>query len=76
LKVELASNDLQTAVLIVGQTLRSVEVSPLPDAAAKPAGTQVASLEGAKQSIVSGLEALIVGTSATETDSQKATDLA
>ncbi|CAH2401371.1 caspase family protein [Mesorhizobium ventifaucium] len=76
LKVELASNDLQTAVLIVGQTLRSVEVSPLPDAAAKPAGTQVASLEGARQSIVSGLEALIVGTSATETDSKKATDLA
>ncbi|ESZ15012.1 caspase family protein [Mesorhizobium sp. L48C026A00] len=76
LKVELASNDLQTAVLIVGQALRSVEVSPLPDAAAKPAGTQVASLEGAKQSIVSGLEALIVGTSATETDSKKATDLA
>lgn len=76
LKVELASNDLQTAVLIVGQTLRSVEVSPLPDAAAKPAGTQVASLEGARQSIVSGLEALIVGTSATETDSQKSTDLA
>ncbi|TIL31085.1 caspase family protein [Mesorhizobium sp.] len=76
LKVELASNDLQTAVLIVGQALRSVEVSPLPDAAAKPAGTQVASLEGARQSIVSGLEALIVGTSATETDSEKATDLA
>ncbi|GLS38809.1 peptidase C14 [Mesorhizobium tianshanense] len=76
LKVELASNDLQTAVLIVGQTLRSVEVSPLPDAAAKPAGTQVASLEGARQSVVSGLETLIVGTSATETDSQKATDLA
>jgi hypothetical protein len=77
LKVELASNDLQTAVLIVGQTLRSVELSPLSDdAAAKPAGTQVASLEGARQSVVSGLETLIVGTSATETDSQKATDLA
>ena len=30
LQVELASNDLQTAVLIVGQTLRSVDVDPQP----------------------------------------------
>ncbi|UVK36971.1 caspase family protein [Mesorhizobium sp. AR10] len=75
LQVELASNDLQTAVLIVGQTLRSVEISPPPSASANPAGTQIASLEGARQSVVSGLEALIVGTTG-ETDSDKATDLA
>ncbi len=44
LQIELASNDLQTAVLIVGQTLRSVGV-PQPSAATAPAaGTQVASL--------------------------------
>ena len=45
LQMELASNDLQTAVLIVGQTLRSVEIPapgrPPPQA---PTGTQVASL--------------------------------
>lgn len=76
LQVELASNDLQTAVLIVGQTLRSVEMSPPAGVSAKPSGTQVASLEGARQSVVSGLEALIVGTSTGETDPEKATDLA
>ena len=76
LQVELASNDLQTAVLIVGQTLRSVQISAPPDASAKPAGTQVASLEGARKSVVSGLETLIVGTSVGETEPEKATDLA
>lgn len=76
LQIELASNDLQTAVLIVGQTLRSVEIPAQPSASPEPAGTQVASLEGARQSVVSGLETLIVGTSAGETDSEKATDLA
>jgi len=76
LQVELASNDLQTAVIIVGQTLRSVEITPPAGPAAKPAGTQVASLEGAKQSVVSGLETLIVGKSAGEPDPEKATDLA
>ena len=39
LQVELASNDLQTAVLIVGQTLRSVEMSPPAGVSAKPSGT-------------------------------------
>lgn len=69
LQVELASNDLQTAVLIVGQTLRSIDMSD-ETLAPKPAeGTQVASLsstdsfEGARQSVVSGLQTLIVGTS-------------
>lgn len=76
LQVELASNDLQTAVLIVGQTLRSVEISAPSGASAEPAGTQLASLEGARQSVVSGLETLIVGTSAGETGPEKATDLA
>ena len=76
LQVELASNDLQTAVLIVGQTLRSVEISAPPGASAEPIGTQVVSLEGARQSVVSGLETLIVGTSTGETDSDKATELA
>ena len=70
LQIELASNDLQTAVLIVGQTLRSVDMSGAagpssPEAAGtQPAGTQVASLsppeslEGARQSAVSGIETL------------------
>ncbi|TPK91915.1 caspase family protein [Mesorhizobium sp. B2-4-17] len=76
LQVELASNDLQTAVLIVGQTLRSAEISVPPGASPEPAGTQLASLEGARQSVVSGLETLIVGTSAGEPGPAKATDLA
>ncbi|GLS31139.1 Caspase domain-containing protein [Mesorhizobium albiziae] len=81
LQLELASNDLQTAVLIVGQTLRSVEIPAQAKAAQAQTGTQVASLspkaiEGARQSVVSGLETLIVGTSAGETDDAKATDLA
>ncbi|WP_292590110.1 caspase family protein [Mesorhizobium sp.] len=76
LQVELASNDLQTAVMIVGQTLRSVEVPASPDPSTKPAGTQVASLESARQSVVSGLETLIVGKSTNEPEQQKATDLA
>lgn len=75
LQIELASNDLQTAVLIVGQTLRSV--SGPATAAAEPAPqTQVASLQGARDTVVSGLETLIVGSSANETSGEKATDLA
>src|SRR5690606_31530475 len=70
LQIELTSNDLQTAVLIVGQTLRSIDMSDgkaAPNAASQ--GTQVASLsttqsiEGARQSVVSGLQTLIVGVS-------------
>lgn len=82
LQIELASNDLQTAVLIVGQTLRSVSVPAPAGTSPAPAGTQVASLstnqslEGARQSVVSGLETLIVGTAPGETDSGKAADLA
>jgi uncharacterized caspase-like protein len=82
LQIELASNDLQTAVLIVGQTLRSVELSAPSAASPEAAGTQVASLsqpenlEGARQSAVSGIETLIVGTSANETGEDKATELA
>lgn len=79
LQAELASNDLQTAVLIVGQTLRSVA---MPSATApQSAGTQVASLspemmEGARQTVVSGLETLIVGSNGGETPEQKTGDLA
>ncbi len=81
LQVELASNDLQTAVIIVGQTLRSVQLgAAAPDAPAKNAGTQVASLqvgeEGARKSVVSGLETLIVGTGTGEDEQGKAGDLA
>ncbi|MCA0055519.1 caspase domain-containing protein [Mesorhizobium sp. B261B1A] len=82
LQVELASNDLQTAVLIVGQTLRSVEI-PAPSASSpEPVGTQVANLsptervEDARQSVVSGLETLIVGASMGEADKDKTADLA
>jgi len=76
LQAELASNDLQTAVIIVGQTLRSIEIPAAP-----AAGTQVASLsdpqaiEGARQSVVSGLETLIVGTSGTAAEDAKANEL-
>jgi hypothetical protein len=82
LQMELASNDLQTAVLIVGQTLRSLDMPALSDASPERAGTQTASLsaaqslEGARQSVVSGLETLIVGTSASEVDNAKASELA
>lgn len=83
LQIELASNDLQTAVLIVGQTLRSVGVPQQDGTPAPPAvGTQVASLspqgmEGARETVVSGLETLIVGAAVSgQTDEQKATELA
>lgn len=80
LQVELASNDLQTAVLIVGQTLRAVDVSAGPtiggtQTAQQQAGTQVASLESARETAVSGIETLIVG-GPDESDSAKATELA
>jgi hypothetical protein len=82
LQVELASNDLQTAVLIVGQTLRSVEIPGPQGAAPQRAGTQVANLnpsesvEAARKSVVSGIETLIVGTTDGEAEADKATDLA
>ena len=84
LQVELASNDLQTAVLIVGQNLRSIDVSTRQPRLRQPqpVGTQVASLssaeslDGARQSVVSGIETLIVGKATGETDADKATDLA
>jgi hypothetical protein len=74
LQIELASNDLQTAVLIVGQTLRSVD-APAQSQQPLTVGTQVASLSGARDSVVSGLETLIVGTTG-EADDQKAGELA
>lgn len=77
LLAELASSDLQSAVLIVGQQLRSVDVdSPGNEAGTgnrAVEGTQVASLEPsltveqARQSVVSNLQTLIVGSS--ESDS-------
>ncbi|CAN7684414.1 caspase family protein [Mesorhizobium sp. LjRoot246] len=82
LQIELASNDLQTAVLIVGQTLRSVEIPAPSGGSAGPVGTQVANLSStesvavARQSVVSGLETLIVGASAGEAEKDKAGDLA
>ncbi|MER9582018.1 caspase family protein [Mesorhizobium sp. M0276] len=82
LQIELASNDLQTAVLIVGQTLRSVEIPAPSGGSAGPVGTQVANLSPtdsvavARQSVVSGLETLIVGASAGEAQKDKAGDLA
>lgn len=76
LLAELASNDLQTAVLIVGQTLRSAEIPSPSDVQQDPPATRLASLEGARQSVVSGLETLIVGTSSGEPDPAKASDLA
>lgn len=66
LVVELASNDLQTAVLVVGEQFRSIGI---PGGTGRTAGgnQQLASLspaltgEGARNSVVSGLETLIVG---------------
>lgn len=77
LQIELASNDLQTAVLIVGEALRSVG-SPLT---AEPAprqaeGVQMASLQGARESVVSDLGTLIVGSIAPENDREKERELA
>ena len=69
LQVELASSDLQTAVLVVGQSLRSVDLSA-GSPAASGAPTQLASLNAeeavgaARKSVVTGLSTLIVGTSA------------
>jgi Caspase domain len=82
LQQELASNDLQTAVLIVGQTLRSVAMAAPSGASSEGAGTKVASLspneslEGARQSVVSGLETLIVGTSTGGAEDDKVKDIA
>jgi Caspase domain len=68
LQVELASNDLQTAVLLVGQNLKSLEITAPEGGTTQQqsgGGTQVASLAnteslaGAKQSVVSGIETLI-----------------
>jgi hypothetical protein len=83
LQVELASNDLQTAVLLVGQNLKSLEITaPEGGTGQQPqgGGTQVASvsgtesLQGAKQSVVSGIETLIG--SPNEGEKDKATELA
>lgn len=84
LQIELASNDLQTAVLIVGQTLRSIQMPPASGETPSPAseGTQVANLsapqsvDDARKTVVSGLETLIVGTSAGKADEQKDIELA
>jgi hypothetical protein len=82
LQVELASNDLQTAVLLVGQNLKSLEITaPGGGSGQQPSGggTQVASVEtteslaGAKQSVVSGIETLMG--SPNEADKDKATEL-
>ncbi|MBN9077524.1 MAG: peptidase C14 [Rhizobiales bacterium 65-79] len=80
LEVQLASSDLQTAVLIVGQTLRSVSIEGHSDAPAPAGGVQMAStsdasaLQEAHQSVASGLQTLIVGSSGSEEDNKK-TDL-
>lgn len=75
LQVELASNDLQTAVIIVGQTLRSLDASAPSGASAHAVGTEIASLEGARKSVISGLETLIVGTQAGATKPEKKAEL-
>lgn len=81
LQLELASNDLQTAVLIVGQTLRSLDAPGSQPASSEPQGAQVASLaptenlESVRQTAVSGIETLIVGNS-DETEEKKAAELA
>lgn len=79
LEVQLASSDLQTAVLIVGQTLRSVSIEGHAD---NPpgAGVRIASasdpnaIQEAHQSVASGLQTLIVGSSDSK-DSGKEADL-
>ncbi|MDW6024110.1 caspase family protein [Mesorhizobium sp. BAC0120] len=81
LQAELASNDLQTAVVLVGKTMRSVAVSPPSTAPSQPSATQLASLSGtegiesARKSAVSGIETLI-DTSAAQQGEDKAKDLA
>lgn len=81
LEQELASYDLQTAVLIVGQTLRSVDISG-QSAAAPATGTKVASLAqgegmaGTREDVVSGLKTLIVGTAEGQAGADEANSLA
>jgi hypothetical protein len=80
LQIELASNDLQTAVLIVGQALRSVSPSAVQTGAESPGapGIQVASLEasrsieGARRSVVADLGTLIVGAPTTKDGGEEA----
>jgi hypothetical protein len=65
LLAQLASSDLQSAVLVLGEQLRSVEVGA--SGGTVQSGQQLASLspsltvEDARESVVSGLETLIVG---------------
>lgn len=76
-QLELASSDLQTAVLIVGQSLRSVGPSLAPqDAQARPEGIQVASLDAARQSVASDLGTLIVGSIPSQDEGEKQQELA
>ncbi|WEX10850.1 caspase family protein [Chelativorans sp. AA-79] len=78
LLTQLASSDLQTAVLVLGEQLRSVEVDTPGQQAI--GGQQVASLapalaiEDAQKSVVSGLETLIVGSTSGD-DEAKHIDL-
>ena len=81
LQTELASNDLQTAVLIVGQTLRSVEISPPSQGQEPPAASstdvEVASLPattaGERQSVATGLQTLIVGSQGADSGRRRST---
>jgi len=79
LLTQLASSDLQTAVLVLGEQLRSVEVAAPGRQAIE--GQQVASLqpalaiEDAQKSVVSGLETLIVGSTAGDDEDAKHIDL-
>ncbi len=78
LQIELASNDLQTSVLIVGEALRSVgppQAGPVASAV-RSADVQVASLQSARESVVTDLGTLIVGASTSENETVRARELA
>src|SRR5690606_6458305 len=74
LLAELSSSDLQTAVLVLGQQLRSVNMDGAEVGSAVPEGRQVASrqpalsVREARENVGAGLETLIVGAKPDETD--------
>lgn len=82
LLVQLASNDLQTAVLVLGEQLRSVELNRSGKSGIAQASDKLVSLspaltvEGARESVVSGLETLIVGSASAKQGDGPRIDLA
>jgi hypothetical protein len=82
LQLELASNDLQTAVIIVGQTLRSVDLAPPADGPAKSVTDQAAGasetkdVKNARTDTLARIETLIASLESQEAARSESMDLA